>query len=87
MPQVKIRKGYKHRVLPPDYDPQALPRGAPGPEAQAGDVIEVTEEELESFPDKFEVLESKPKPKRRGRPRKLKPEPEPEAEAEEPQGD
>jgi hypothetical protein len=75
MPQVKIKDGYKHRVLPDDYDPKALPKGAPGPEAQAGDVIEVSDAELASFEDKFELVS--PAPKRRGRP--------PKAEAEEPQ--
>lgn len=85
MPQVKIKEGFSHRVLPEDYDPKALPKGAPGPLAYAGDVIEVSDDELESFGDKFEVLGSQPKPKRRGRPRKAKPEPEPEAEAKAPE--
>jgi hypothetical protein len=80
MLQVKIRKGYKHRMLPDDYDPKTLPSGAPGLEAKEGDVIEVTEDELESFGDKFEVLESPPK--RRGRPRKAKAAPTAEAEDE-----
>ena len=62
--KVRIREGCDHTVLPDDYDPKALPRGAPGPEAVGGDVIEVTEAELESFGDKFEVL-PKSAPRRR----------------------
>lgn len=76
--KVKVKEGYKHRVAPPGYDPGAAPKGVPGPEVEGGAVIMVTEAELASFGDKFEVLQ----PARRGRPPKAK-----SAEAEAPAQD
>jgi len=54
--KVRIKEGFRHTQLPKDYDPGAVPKGAPGPRVVAGDVIEVSEDELVSFGDKFEVL-------------------------------
>jgi hypothetical protein len=56
--KVRVKKGYKHGQLPLDYDPQK-PRGAPGPKANGGDVIKVTEAEIASFGDKFIILDEK----------------------------
>ena len=60
MIKVRVKEGCSHRVP----DPKA--KGKEGSEmlgllAKAGDVIEVTEAELESFGDKFEVMEPKEK--------------------------
>ena len=55
MIKVRVKENCSHRVP----DPKAKGKegnGVLGPLAQAGDVIEVTEAELESFGDKFEVL-------------------------------
>lgn len=62
--EVRVKEGCKHGLMPEGHDPAALPKGSPGPKAVGGDVIMVTEAELVSFGDKFEVL---PQPKRRGR--------------------
>ncbi len=48
--------GLHHRVLHPDYDPKKNMGGAPGPRAKKGDIIEVTQQELDSFPDKLEQV-------------------------------
>lgn len=72
--KVKVKEGFKHTLLPSDHDPKAKPKGAPGPRAVAGDVIEVTEAELESFGDKFDVL-PKSAPRRRVVKAKVQPKP------------
>jgi hypothetical protein len=56
MIKVRVKEGYSHRVP----DPKAKGKEGSdslGPLAKAGDVIEVTEAELVSFGDKFEVME------------------------------
>ena len=67
MPKARVRPGrrlpsqgervryqtIRHGMIHPDYDPKH-PSGRPGPKAQTGEVIEVTEQELRDFPDKLE---------------------------------
>ncbi len=45
-----------YRVLHPDYDPKGNTGGRSGPRVKSGDVIEVTQQELDSFPDKLEQV-------------------------------
>lgn len=70
MPRARIRMGreipggkhavLKHGMLHPDYD-STTPTGVPGPKAKSGDVIDVTNKELFSFPDKLQrVLDDTP---------------------------
>lgn len=56
MHRVQIKPGHHHGTLHPDYDPKK-PGGKPGPRAVGGDIIVVTEAELEAFSDKFNVLD------------------------------
>ena len=86
--KVRIKPGCSHRIPDPKWkgDSSRPGTGSIGPLAKAGDVIEVTEAELESFGDKFEVFEQ-PKqptrqPRRKRKPRETKPEVKPEAESE-----
>jgi len=53
MPYAKVREGCTHRVARRGYDPNK-PDGRPGPRANAGEVIRVSEQELASFSDKLE---------------------------------
>ena len=59
--KVRIKPGCSHRIPDPKWkgDSSRPGTGSIGPLAQAGDVIEVTEAEMESFGDKFEVVAEK----------------------------
>lgn len=73
MVKVRIKEGCSHRVPAPEWngDPDRVNRVGIGPLVYAGEEIEVTEAELESFGDKFELVE--PAPVRKRSPRKPKP--------------
>ena len=57
MIKVRVKEGCSHRVPDPEAKEGS---GMLGPLAKAGDVIKVTEAELESFKDKFELMEPEP---------------------------
>lgn len=66
--KVRVKAGCTHRLVASNYDPDN-PDGKPGPLAVGGDIIEVTEQELRDFGDKFEQHEGVEP--RRGRPKKI----------------
>lgn len=59
--KVRIKPGCRHGRLHADYDAKRA-TGNPGPYALAGEIIDVTQAELDAFGDKFILLDDKGAP-------------------------